>query len=60
MVLMSYSGHNSFNPSIEEELLCEVQSCIGTLCCLVKILTFQVTVHIELSKEGGKVTKKLF
>jgi len=41
--------------SVEEELSCEAQSCIGALCRRVKILTFQVTAHIGLLKEGGKI-----
>jgi hypothetical protein len=41
--------------SIEEEVSCEAQSCIGALCRRVKILTFQVTAYIGLLKEGGKI-----
>jgi hypothetical protein len=41
---------NLYSFSIEKELLCEAQICIGTLWHRVKILAFQLTAHIELMK----------
>lgn len=41
--------------SIEEELLCEAQCCIGTLCQRLKIFTFQLTAHIKFLKERDSV-----
>ena len=38
---------------IEEELLCEAQSFIGTLCHRMKVFTFQLTSNIRLLREGG-------
>ena len=48
-------GHDFCGFSIEEESLCEAQSCRGALCRRVKIFAFLWLAGVERFKEGGSL-----